>query len=512
MKTSLKQALLILGVLASIGTVLVGSVGLLAADRMSRQLDTATAMGDAMQNAALADMMHDAIRSSVLQGLLSAQAGDVAGLKQAAQELEEHAADFNKYLTTLQAIDLPPDIRQQVATVVPKAQAYARSGADLVRLMGTDLERAKAGMAAFGESFELLETALAEPGKSLEAYGETVRGQGVEVTRQTRIWIVLALALVALGVMALCWRIIGRVIAGLAAAGAVAEAVAQGDLSQAVAADSPYSEVRLLQEHLGQMSTGLHRLVGEVRQSAEAVATAGGQIAMGNMDLSSRTETQASGLQETAAGIQELTESVRESAEQVLRASERSRHAREVAEQGGAAMGESVATMRRIETSSRKIADITGMIDSIAFQTNILALNAAVEAARAGEQGRGFAVVASEVRSLASRSAEAAREIKALIQTSVQEVSQGVSQVDKVGGTVGTVATAIGEVAGLMEQIAGAMGEQSRGIAQISEAIALIDQATQQNAALVEEGAAASQSLRDQAQALVDGVAVFRLG
>ena len=511
MRTSLKQALLILGVMSCIGTVVVGGVGLLAADRMSRQLDTATAMGDAMQNAALADMMHDAIRSSVLQALVSAQAGDRDGLAAAAKDLDGNAADFNKYLTTLQAIDLPPEIRQQVSTVVPKAQAYAKSGADLVRLMGTDLERAKAGMAGFTDAFEVLEEALSEPSEALEAYAETVRGQGGEVTRQTRTWIIAALVLVALGVMALCWRIIGRVVAGLVAAGTVAEAVAAGDLTRSVTADSAYTEVRTLQDNLGRMSTSLHRLVGGVRQSAEAVAAAGGQIATGNIDLSARTESQASGLQETAAGIQELTESVRESAEQVTRASERSRHARQVAEEGGAAMTETVQTMRRIEASSRKIADITGLIDSIAFQTNILALNAAVEAARAGEQGRGFAVVASEVRNLAGRSAEAAREIKVLIQTSVDEVSEGVAQVDRTGSTVGQVAAAIGEVAGLMEQIAGAMGEQSRGITQISEAIAQIDQSTQQNAALVEEGAAASQSLRDQAQALVDGVSIFRL-
>jgi methyl-accepting chemotaxis protein len=511
MRTSLKQALLILGVLSCIGTVVVGGVGLLATDRLSRQLDTATAMGDAMQNAALADMMHDAIRSSVLQGLVSAQAGDKEGLAAAAKDLDGNAADFNRYLTTLQATDLPPEIRQQVSTVVPKAQAYARTGADLVRLMDTDLERAKAGMAGFTEAFEVLEEALAGPSEALEAYAESVRGQGGEVTRQARTWIVVALVLVALGVMTLCWRIIGRVIAGLVAAGTVAEAVAQGDLTRTVQADSAYTEVRSLQDNLGRMSAGLQRLVGGVRQSAEAVATAGGQIATGNFDLSSRTESQASSLEETAAGIQQLTESVRESAEQVARASQQSHHARDVAAQGGAAMTDTVDTMRRIEASSRQIADITGLIDSIAFQTNILALNAAVEAARAGEQGRGFAVVASEVRNLASRSAEAAREIKALIQASVGEVSEGVRQVDRVGGTVTQVASAIGEVAGLMEQIAGAMGEQSRGIAQISEAIAQIDQATQQNAALVEEGAAASQSLRDQAQALVNSVSIFRL-
>jgi methyl-accepting chemotaxis protein len=511
MKPSLKLALTALGALACAGSLVVGIVGWLAAERMTRQLDTATAMGDAMQNAALADMMHDAIRSSVLQGLLAAQAQDAAGLGDATKELDENAATFNRHLTALQAIELPPEIRVKVAAVLPQARAYAETGARLLRQMATDLVGAQAGMQGFHDAFEVLEKALAEPGELLEAYGENVRQQGVEVARQARVGVLVAMALATIAVLLLCVRIARRVLGGLAVAGELAEAVAHGDLSHDVDTSQGYTEVRALLAHLAHMNESLRRLVRSVQQAAESVASAGVQIATGNNDLSARTETQASALEETASAIQQMTASVRENTAQVLRASEQSTRARAVAGQGGEAVGASVETMRRIEDSSRKIVDIIGVIDGIAFQTNILALNAAVEAARAGEQGRGFAVVAGEVRTLAQRSATAAREIKALILGSVQEISAGAGQVGGAGTTVSEAASAIGEVATRMQEIAHAMEEQSRGVAQISEAIAQIDQATQQNAALVEECAAAAQSLRDQSQALVGSVASFRL-
>jgi methyl-accepting chemotaxis protein len=241
------------------------------------------------------------------------------------------------------------------------------------------------------------------------------------------------------------------------------------------------------------------------------VATASAQIAQGNQDLSSRTEEQASALQQTAATMEQLGTTVRSNADSAKQANQLALGASAVAAQGGDVVGKVVTTMQGINDSSRKIGDIIGVIDGIAFQTNILALNAAVEAARAGEQGRGFAVVASEVRSLAQRSAEAAKEIKALIGRSVEQVEQGTALVDQAGKTMGEIVGSIQRVSDIVAEITAASAEQSDGVQQVGDAVSQMDQATQQNAALVEESAAAAESLKGQAQQLVQAVAVFKL-
>lgn len=262
---------------------------------------------------------------------------------------------------------------------------------------------------------------------------------------------------------------------------------------------------------LSQMQASLARVVASVRQNSESVATASAQIAQGNQDLSSRTEQQASALQQTAATMEELGTTVRNNADNARQANQLAQGASAVAGQGGEVVSKVVATMRGINDSSRKIGDIISVIDGIAFQTNILALNAAVEAARAGEQGRGFAVVASEVRSLAQRSAEAAKEIKALIGRSVEQVDQGTVLVDQAGKTMGEIVGSIQRVTDIVAEITAASVEQSSGVHQVGEAVSQMDQATQQNAALVEESAAAAESLKSQAQQLVQAVAVFQL-
>jgi len=251
--------------------------------------------------------------------------------------------------------------------------------------------------------------------------------------------------------------------------------------------------------------------VHRVRLNADSVATASAEISQGNSDLSMRTEEQASALEETAASMEELSSTVRQNAENARQGNQLAQNASTVAVRGGEVVGQVVDTMKGINDASRKIADIIGVIDGIAFQTNILALNAAVEAARAGEQGRGFAVVASEVRSLAGRSAEAAKEIKGLISDSVQRVEQGTVLVDQAGTTMAEVVAAIRRVTDIMGEISAASTEQSQGVAQVGEAVTQMDQATQQNAALVEESAAAAESLKLQAQQLVQAVAVFKL-
>jgi methyl-accepting chemotaxis protein len=292
---------------------------------------------------------------------------------------------------------------------------------------------------------------------------------------------------------------------------ALAHAVAAGDLTTEIQAYGT-NETGQLIKSLIEMQQKLGGVVNHVRQGSQAVATASVQIAQGNHDLASRTESQASALEQTAASMEELNSTVQQNAENARQANDLALNASAVAVKGGEVVSQVVETMKGINDSSRKIADIIGVIDSIAFQTNILALNAAVEAARAGEQGRGFAVVATEVRSLASRSAEAAKEIKNLISASVERVGQGTAQVDEAGATMTEVVSAIRRVTDLMSQISAASSEQSLGVAQVGEAVTHMDQVTQQNAALVEEMAAAADSLKTQAQELVAGVNVFKLG
>jgi methyl-accepting chemotaxis protein len=289
-----------------------------------------------------------------------------------------------------------------------------------------------------------------------------------------------------------------------------AAAIAHGDLATQIPEGSKDETGELLQT-LGEMQARLSSLVGEVRRNADGVATASAEIAQGNNDLSGRTEQQASALQETAASMEQLGSTVRQNADNARAANQLALNASTVATQGGQVVAEVVNTMKGINESSRRIADIISVIDGIAFQTNILALNAAVEAARAGEQGRGFAVVASEVRSLAGRSAEAAKEIKSLINASVERVEQGSALVDRAGTTMTEVVTSIRRVTDIMGEISAASSEQSSGVAQVGEAITQMDQATQQNAALVEQSAAAAASLRGQAAQLVETVAVFKL-
>ena len=290
-----------------------------------------------------------------------------------------------------------------------------------------------------------------------------------------------------------------------------ARVIASGDLSQTIHTEGR-DEAAALSMALREMQGSLAAVVSTVRQGSEGVATASSEIAQGNQDLSERTESQASALEETAASMEQLSATVKQNADSALQANQLAQSASTVATQGGAVVSQVVDTMKGISDSSKKIAEIISVIDGIAFQTNILALNAAVEAARAGEQGRGFAVVATEVRSLAGRSAGAAKEIKSLIDDSVARVDQGTQLVNQAGNTMGEVVSSIRRVTDIMGEISAASREQSAGVSQVGEAVTQMDQATQQNAALVEEMAAAASSLNSQARELVQSVAVFKLG
>jgi methyl-accepting chemotaxis protein-1 (serine sensor receptor) len=411
-----------------------------------------------------------------------------------------------KLLTALPAGEARERVAQFVQAHERMAAAY-RKGLETFKAADHDPQAGDKAVAGMDR----------EPAQLLDQAGELIAKASSNVAaraaataqRATTISLVVMLVVCALGIAGAV-AFSRTVVKPLDNAVRVSQAVASGDLTVATEVRGK-DEIAQLLNALHAMQTSLSRVVSNVRNNANSVATASAEIAQGNNDLSARTEQQASALEETSASMEELNSTVQANADNARQANQLAVSASTVAAQGGSVVAEVVSTMQRINESSRKISDIIGVIDGIAFQTNILALNAAVEAARAGEQGRGFAVVASEVRSLAQRSAEAAKEIKGLIGTSVERVEQGTALVDKAGATMTEVVASIRRVTDIVGEISAASSEQSAGVAQVGDAVTEMDQATQQNAALVEQSAAAADSLKVQAQQLVEAVAVFRL-
>ena len=345
-------------------------------------------------------------------------------------------------------------------------------------------------------------------------YNEKLANMGAaegSATAASARWISISVALAVIVLVAGMGLLLARrIVASLTSAVGVAHTIAGGDLSVQISATSK-DEVGQLMTALADMSGSLVRIVSEVRSGTETIGTASSEIAAGNLDLSARTEQQAGSLEETASAMEELTATVRQNADNARQARQMAVSASDKAARGGDVMNDVIRTMQAIDSSSNKIVDIIGVIDGIAFQTNILALNAAVEAARAGEQGRGFAVVATEVRNLAQRSSQAAKEIKALISDSVEQVGQGGKLVQQAGAAMTEVVDTVRGVTDVVSEISAASIEQSTGIEEINRAITQMDEVTQQNAALVEQAAAASQSLQEQAAKLAEVVSVFKL-
>ncbi len=396
-----------------------------------------------------------------------------------------------------------------------KIDSYFQIGSRLVPLaMGGEQGVKDATALLFGDSRKAYNAtigALDEHIKFNVKAGNDATSAGKSNAALAKLATEVAVVVVVLLAVVLGWFITRMIVEPVRRASDAAASVAAGDLSQTIDARG-HDEIADLLKSIQTMQVSLSKTVAAVRRGSEGVASASAEIAQGNQDLSSRTENQASALEQTAASMEQLSGTVRQNADAANHANQLASTASTVAVQGGEVVGQVVETMKGINESSRKISDIISVIDGIAFQTNILALNAAVEAARAGDQGRGFAVVASEVRSLAGRSADAAKEIKTLINASVERVEQGTALVDKAGATMTEVVTSIRRVTDLMAEISAASREQSTGVEQVGEAVTQMDTVTQQNAALVEEMAAAAGSLKTQAQELVQVVAAFKLG
>jgi methyl-accepting chemotaxis protein len=402
------------------------------------------------------------------------------------------------------------ELRKAVDEMIKQIDKYGKQADVAVDLSSVDPNTGISAMQNADATFVSLGKTIG----AVVAHGESNSAAAIKASRERSSSINLLmsfLAVLAAGAAVwLSWLMLRKVVAELARAASLATQVAGGDLS-VDAGTQRQDEVGDMMRAMGSMISQLNRSIGTVRDSTESIRLASAEIASGNQDLSSRTESQASTLEQTAASMEELSSTVKQNADNARQANQLAQNASTVAVQGGEVVAQVVDTMKGINESSRKIADIISVIDGIAFQTNILALNAAVEAARAGEQGRGFAVVASEVRSLAGRSAEAAKEIKNLINASVERVEQGSALVDKAGATMTEVVNSIRRVTDIVGEISVASSEQSQGVSQVGEAVSHMDQATQQNAALVEQSAAAAESLREQAHRLADVVDKFRL-
>ena len=401
------------------------------------------------------------------------------------------------------ALDAVAAAQRDIRGLADQAKVVSASGDAAARQAYVDKEYQPRSLAYL----QSIEQYVSLQEKQREAAGQAYQQAHNDVTVVAVIGVVLVFGLGGFMIVLLV-RSITR---PLARAVAVAEAITAGDLTQDIH-DDRQDEFGDLARALSGMEAKLRGLVSEVRTGVESVSNASSEMANGNQDLSARTEQTASNLQQTAASMEKLTDTVNQSADTARQANQLAATAAQTATRGGEVVGQVVNSMKHITESSRKIADIIGTIDGIAFQTNILALNAAVEAARAGEQGRGFAVVASEVRSLAQRSADAAKQIKTLIGVSVQNVESGSKQVEQAGETMGEIVSSVQRVTDLMGEITAASNEQRDGIGRVNQAVAHLDQMTQQNAALVEQSAAAASAMHDQAQRLAQVVSVFNVG
>jgi methyl-accepting chemotaxis protein len=503
-----------MAVATGVSVVALCGLGLIALATMKAGEDVANRLaGDVklVRAAGNADMMHDALRADSMAARLAGAAAGHERKKLIVADFTEHAARFKKELAEATAV-ASGDVRAALLAAQPDLDAYL-AGAKTIVDAGLAGKADAAQVEAFDALFGKLESSLEKVGDLIEAEAASAVKDKDARFAQAALLLLAVIAAAAALIVSCAWLFARATLRGLGAEpallrGFVAQ-IADGHLDGTFAVPPGTDSVA---GGMLRMQNTLADTVRQIRSNGNTVAVASAEIAQGNNDLSRRTEEQASALEETAASMEQLSATVKQNADNAKQANQLAMGASTVAVKGGEVVSQVVTTMKGINDSSKKIADIISVIDGIAFQTNILALNSAVEAARAGEQGRGFAVVASEVRSLAGRSADAAKEIKGLITASVERVEQGTALVDEAGATMTEVVASIRRVTDIMGEISAASSEQSAGVAQVGEAITLMDQATQQNAALVEQSAAAAESLKQQAQQLVQAVEVFELG
>ncbi|MFJ4292812.1 methyl-accepting chemotaxis protein [Cupriavidus sp. NPDC089707] len=507
------RLMMLTGVLATL-LVVIGSLGLWGINRTQQGLETV--YKDRMLAVLPLAEIGDRLMRNRLALAVAVITPDAATIASSVETVESNIVEIGKLWDAYQATDMTQE-EQQLARAFSKArEQFVKEGLlpTVAALQANNVDEARLMVA---EKLRPLFAPVREGNRALQKLqaDEAKREFDVAQERYASLFTVFIVCISAGLAFAMAFgfwlvRSIGRQLgAEPGEAAGLAQRVAAGDLSVPIALKpgdtaSLMAQLKVMQESLVNVVTG-------VRQNAEGVAAASAQIAQGNEDLSQRTEEQASALEETSASMEELGTTVKQNADNASQANQLALGAATVAVKGGEVVGQVVDMMKSINESSGQIADIISVIDSIAFQTNILALNAAVEAARAGEQGRGFAVVAGEVRNLAQRSADAAKDIKRLITTSVERVDQGTALVDQAGATMQEIVSAINRVTGIMGEISAASVEQSAGVTQVGEAVSQMDQATQQNAALVEESAAAAENLKVQARELVQSVSVFKL-
>jgi methyl-accepting chemotaxis protein len=500
------------------GTLVLMSATLLAVAAFGLHVATKSLNGITGQlipaNAVTARGKAALLQSRAAHEAMAASVGNLQRFNAARSEWDQAQKSLDKAMADYAAFATTDATRASLQTFRDGINTY-RAGIEpmAVRLQSggfASVAEAQDALKAADKGYQPAAELLATIEEKMVAAGSAVFAK-VDQAMGTIIAVLIGLcAVCSVAAVLLSWRITRSVVQPVREATAFAERMAEGDLSRAPAVQGRDEIARMLGA-LVRMQGSLSGIVGQVRQSADSISVASREVATGNGDLSARTEQAASSLQETAASLAQIAGTVNTAADSARTANQLAASAAQVAQRGGSVVADVVSTMDEISASARRIADIIGTIDGIAFQTNILALNAAVEAARAGEQGRGFAVVAGEVRTLAQRSAEAAREIKSLIGSSVEKVGTGSRLVQDAGATMNDIVASVQRVSDVIGEISAAATEQSGGVGQVNLAVSSLDTATQQNAALVEQSAAAAESLREQAARLAEVVSVFRL-